>query len=667
LVSPTRFYPVFLTDQLTSGEHNHAIFDAFHLFSAIVRNKVIQRPVLIDLHKELSLLVTRAYKPALQRLLTVATKTSEFKDDKELDDFLTINRNSDITHTLVYKSPYNSSISSVFKSQFSRARQFEIVFGTRLQYFEIRTSEVVLRPFEIVQDTESDVQPLLDSVYVVNTGHLKDLFEKLAALKEAWTGIRNRFKTPFPAKWLMCINTDQDVVWWLARYRKDFPAVQGSLRQQVEEIIRALHQLSWTSLLKHESPTAFVIVPTSNFYSEVVTSFRNHCQGLFQRVIEPADVLQGAVTAEEVIVLDPFNITMLSNLTHLTLRYKFKIIVPDVLYYVHHPYLKYHLARHQVEPALLGLRAVLDTNYKQSQSDWHTTRKRVLATINDHTASYFKSIGVVQVDYSVEPEEAEPDFVADTSLEHEIAEQTSEKEARLIDPEIKQILVTTDGKEYNLPPSARVLFREVGYLLNGSAAVLEPGMQFIPLSEITTDLDRQTLINKLASMPRKARSWKEQLKERTDSGAQVYNVLQKQGLTISRKRFSQNWQENDNDVTTGEFHLPGRYQDWAIVCQYLNIDEMERAWDCHRCRANQNAIKRAYAQVLQLLSDNESFGVNTDEDVLERVLAIFQTETGMQDIASTQDRLAHARSVVRSITASLTLHEIRTVKKLTYG
>jgi hypothetical protein len=668
LVSSTRFYPVFLTDQLTSGEHNQAIFDAFHLFSAIARNNVIQRPVLIDLQRDLTLLVTRGYKPASQRLLTIAAKTSEFKNDKELDEFLTSIRGSDITHTLIYKSPYNTSISSVFKSQFTRARQFEIVFGTRLQYFEIKTNEVVLRPFEIIQDAESDVQRLLDAVHVVNTGHPKDLFEKLAALKEAWAGIRNRFKTPFPAKWLMCINADQDVAWWIARYRKDFPAVQGSLRQQVEEIIRALHQLNWTILLKQENSAASIIVPTSNFYSEVVTSFRNYCQGLFQRVIEPTDVLRRAAIAEEIIVLDPFNITMLSNLAHLAQRNKFKIIAPDILYHVHHPYLKYHLARHQVDPALLGLRSVLDTNYKQSQSNWTIDRKRVLAIINNHSAAYFKSIGVAQKDSPLEPEDDDPDFVSDITLEHEITEQFNDKEARMMDHEVKQIfVVTTEGKEYDLLPTARVLFRKVGYLLDGFATVLEPGMQFIPLSEITTDLDRQTLVNKLASMPLQARSWKEQLKERTDSGTPVYNLLQKQGLTISHKRFFQNWHENDNDAAAGEFHLPRSYQDWAIVCQYLNIDEMERAWDCHRCRANQNAIKRAYAQVLQLLSDNQSFGVNTDEAVLERVQAIFQTETGMQDVVSTQDRLAHARSVVRSITSNLALHEIRTVKKLTYG
>lgn len=667
LLSTTRFSPLFRAEQLLAGVHNNAIFDAFHLFSSITKTNLLEWPVLIDLERDLTIFIARAYQLPSQRLLTVTTKTVNFKNDSQLDDYLTAIRGADFTQLIMYKSPYNSTISSVFRTQLGRARHFEVIFNTRLHYFDIKASEVVLRPSEIHAVSESEVQPLLDSVQVVTTDHRKDLYEKLINLKDAWAGFDNRFKTPFPAKWLMCINPDRHVDYWIARYRMDFPAVHDMLLQGVEEIIRELHKLNWPALLKSENARASVIVPNSTLYSEVVTSFRNYCQGLFQRVIDPVELMRGEGITDDIIVLDPFNITMLSNLTHLTKKYKIKIIVPDILYYTHIPYLKYHIARHQFDPAVLGLRSVLDANYKQSETAWHANRKHVLTTIREGSNAYLSSIGVNK-DVVIDEREPEVDFIPEGSLEHEISERAGEKEARLKSENVRLILVkTTLGTEYSFNPSTKVLFRDLGYLLTGSAALLEPGMQFIPLGEITTDLDRQTLVNKLASMPQQALSWKEQLKERSTSVTHLYNLLQKQGLSISLNRFSQNWQENDYNQLTGEFHLPRSYKDWTIVCQYLNIVEIERAWDCHRCRANQNAIKRAYTQILQLLSDYETFGVNTDDHILEQVTAIFQAETGMSDVDPDQERLAHARSVVRSITANLALHEISTVKQISNG
>src|SRR5690606_38669694 len=135
---------------------------------------------------------------------------------------------------------------------------------------------------------------------------------------------------------------------------------------------------------------------------------------------------------EEIIVLDAFNVTMLSNLAHLTKRYKIKIVVPDFLYHIHQPFLKYHIAKHQFEPSLLGARSIMDDTFALSDADWSKKRRYVLSGIRASLNKYRKSVGVeddrdTDVDEDIEPD-GFSDFVSDPMLEHEVVTLVADRQ-----------------------------------------------------------------------------------------------------------------------------------------------------------------------------------------------------------------------------------------------
>lgn len=601
----------------------------------------------------------------------MSAQTSEFQQDEELDAFLTTLSGSDVKSALFYKYPYNANISSIFRTQLRKARQFELIFGTRLHYTKIDKEDILLRPYEIHQGSEPDIMPLLNNLEVIQTAHSKDLYTKLTELKDVWRGFENRFKTPFPARWLMCINQDHACEYWITQYHRDFPSVQGTIRQDVESIIRQIHELNWPKALGNFNLKASAIAPGSFFFPEVTTMFKRYIQNLFGAVVEFEDVINGTIESDEVIVLDAFNVTMLSNLAHLTKRYKIKIVAPDFLYYIHQPFLKYYIAKHQVDPTLLGARSIIDSTFARADADWSQQRRHVLTGIRTTLRKYHKSVGVEDdgefaIDEDVEPD-GFSDFVSDPMLEHEVVTLVNDRQTTRSPDLNERILISTlSANEYSLLPSTKVLMQERGFLLNATASVLEAKMLFVPVTQVTKNIDAESLAVKLSTMPPDALKWKALLKGRCKSVDQSFSILKKQGLTVSVETFSNEWQRADEYEAKGEFHLPRSYKDWVIVCQYLNIEETDRAWDCRKGRAHQNALKRAFVEVIKFLNEEGAYGVNLDDYVLERIASIYEKETG-QSSTDGLDRISHARSVVKSISKNFILEEINTVKTLNYG
>ncbi|HEV8514874.1 MAG TPA: hypothetical protein VGQ59_16430 [Cyclobacteriaceae bacterium] len=660
VLSPQRFFPVFNVQQISSTLYNEPVFDAFHLFSAVAKHRVINHPVLIDLEKDLTIFVSRSFHTPSKKLLTKAIAGASFRDYEQLDSFFTSLRVLDVSKSIFYKYPYASNISSVFYTELKSSRKFELSFGTRLQYQEIKANEVFLTPSEIYDEAEGDVSKLLGGIEVVETGHSKELFIKLVDLKESWKSIENHFKTPFPAKWLMCVNTTKDVSYWQKQYYLDFPGVQRSLRQDVDEVIKMIYDLDWSSSFLASPLVADAVLPSSALYREATSSFRFRMQESFNAVIDFDDLLNGKATDSEIVVLDPFNVTMLSNMVHLTNRYRIRTIVPDFLYYAHQPFLKYLIARHQYDAVLLGARPRVDTNHETLAAKWKSKKSELLLEIRTKIKKY-RSVYLGEQNEEIE---AEPpvDFSFDPLLEHEVASLLAERESRSVENNYDILITTENGAELTLKPKTKVLLEERGFLLTTNACVLEKDMRFVPLGDVTANLDRESITNKLSSMPPKALKWRDSLKEKTRSATQVYSLLKNSGLSISLGWFESEWL----GTPEGTILLPRGYNDWAIVCGYLNIEDVERAWDCYKCRKNENAMKRAYSSIINYIAPKDAFGVNVDEDVLEHVASLYENHTGILSADSGKDRISNARSIVNGISKNLLLHRVTVIKRLNH-
>jgi DNA-binding ferritin-like protein (Dps family) len=94
----------------------------------------------------------------------------------------------------------------------------------------------------------------------------------------------------------------------------------------------------------------------------------------------------------------------------------------------------------------------------------------------------------------------------------------------------------------------------------------------------------------------------------------------------------------------------------------LNIKEGNEAWRSHKCREDINSLKRAYKEVITYLNSNGFFGSNVDDSVLEHVVDIFESVTGVTDDEDPNERLETAKSIIRDITKELSLQEVTDIK-----
>lgn len=662
IVSKERFLPVFKKGTVKS--HKDAIYDAFNLFQAIVMHDLINHPVLIDLEKDLSFLLMRAPFFHHTKLLVECISSKDINSDDDRDEILDEVGKKLIKRSLIYRYPYHKNVDNVISNEISeRGKQFEVDLKTRFSYEEIEKYEIYLLPGEekLIEDAESLIS--LPSYEIIDTNHCTQIFRDMAELRDLWkTTEFNIYSTPYPAKWLMCIHKGQNLDFWRKQFRKDYPLVNGRILQVVNNLIDLVYELDWMSQSLPKERSAKCFIPGLNIFPKVLDSLEDFLLNRYDNIYEfkyPLPELKPEIN--NVIILDPFNKITLSNITR-DQCLGVKVIVPDFVFFNYQPFMKYILVKYQFGALLEGFRSRMDIKYYNYSIKWQKVKSDLLNEGKKKLGTYQKKYLSKEEFklYSEENYEQIQDLSDLERSEEELFEniQNKERKVKLVKGNIH--IITTDSRNFVLAPGSSILMVENGYIIKTLAALLAPGIKFLPISEVTKMIDRSYILDKLATMPRDAMRWKHLLYTEVKRNKSVFSMLSKKGLSVSERTFINDYLDSEKTVKDLKFSLPRSRNDWKVVCNYLGISEVDEAWRCHKCKGDLNKLKKAYSEIIQYLSDTANYGVNLDQDVINDVADIFEKATGI--IEEEPERSREAKSIINMIIGQL---EFMTVKVLT--
>jgi hypothetical protein len=460
----------------------------------------------------------------------------------------------------------------------------------------------------------------------------------------------------------MCIHSGESLDFWKEQYEKDFPAIKGILLQNIQRIIEQIYNINWVNNFMASELESIAIVKNSQLFPNVFDSFNSYIRQKFKKIFLYEDRIPFmAFRDKKIVVLDPLNKILLSNLSHLFEFSEIKVVVPDFIYYTS-PFIKYHTISYQYEALLGGARIWFDDEYQKKLSEWDKLKKSLISDILFAKKGYDKRYRAVR-DNTESELEAESNLSTDL-IEPEVIEILSEKEDRV---SIRQdsrstLIVTTDNNQFSLKSNSPVLLEQNGFVVQTKAALVSVRALFLPISEVSKTIERSSLLEKLASMPSTAINWKKKLFEKKKTQPNIYKILHELGLSIQEGTFQKDYISEVGISDTNDVHLPRSKQDWRIVCDYLNIKEGNEAWRSHKCREDINSLKRAYKEVITYLNSNGFFGSNVDDSVLEHVVDIFESVTGVTDDEDPNERLETAKSIIRDITKELSLQEVTDIK-----
>lgn len=665
IISKERFFPLFKTNQILKADFSNEIDEAFFLFSKIAKAGIISHPVLFDLENDLSLFVSKSEVLASKKLSTHEIVDNKMESEDVLDECLDRLSALDITKVIALKYPYHSNIDSRIFAEFRHAKLFELYLRTRFSFSEIGESDIYFLRREIENKPDLKIDECTKNYKICVTNHDQPLYKNLAELKQAWQTLNlSPFRYPFPAKWLMCIHRGEPLKFWKALYESDFPAIKGSLLGNVQKVIDQIYEINWIDKFITVDQDAIAVSRTSHLFPTAFDSFNDYIRPKFKKVFIYEDrVPFMAFRGKRVVVLDPLNKILISNISHLLDECDVRIVVPDFIYFTS-PLVKYHSIACQYEALLQGSRSWFDKNYSKNQEKWSEQKRALLSNILKDKKKYDKTYAAVEYDDNVEELITENDVPLDL-IEPEVVDILVAKERQILPDTNTQLLITTDqGNNFSLKQNSQVLLEENGYVIQTKAAIINEGTNFLPLSEVSKIVQRSALIDKLASMPTSALNWKARMFEKNGQHRDLYTSLQELGLSIQRSTFEKDYLREEKILNARSLNLPRAKNDWRIVCEFLNIKEANEAWRYHKCREDINSLKRAYTQIIRYLSESNSFGNNADSSVLECVMDIFEKETGVVENEGQEERLVTAKSIIRDISKKLILQQAISIKRI---
>lgn len=657
-IADTRFVPLFPIDHLE--KHRNVITAAFDLLKEIGKKNLIPYPVKIDLDQQASLLITQTISLSQDHTLFNQLQTNGLEFDIEKRN-RTLNEleKRNIKHTLVYTYPFHGNIPSVFTSEFSsKAKQFKLSMRSRFSYNELGVNDIQLTPEEIEGTPPFSIFAVLERFIFSDDLCSPALYNLLTELKKDWQVAQlNQFTHPFPIKWFLSINTAEPLSYWQSLFKKDYSGVNVRLKDDALKLIEHFYELDWMSTISTESESVAVLPKLINF-KEINFALKAYLQPKFDSVVFTDDNLTHFQGDKSFWIFDPFNIPFLSNLSSIRQPEKIKIIVPRVAYFSYQPYIKYLLARYRYQALFGGFREKLHIEDINDRALWDSQLKTLLRELRSEENKYQKVMGnETEIDMvsSIDGEVA-TDFYAE-----ETAELVLERERRAKPTLGSQYLLvnTADGKSAKLKLDAPILVTENGFLIRTVAKILMPGMRFASIDEVTSLLKGGTVADRLSLVPVHAKRWQAELYEKSLAHPYLYQKLRMNGLSVSENRFNTAYLSQQTILE--DFLLPRSKNDWEIVCKYLMIEEMQRAWINYKCRRNLSSLRQAYSRIILLLVENCCLGENLTDDVVEQVGDIL-TQVEELEMPAEERRIA-ALAIISDINRSIELKLISGIKE----
>lgn len=658
-ISTDRFLPLFRSEQIDGRKE--IVADAFALLTVIGRDNLIPYAVMLDMERDLTLFIKQTVEHFAEKAFAKMLCTEDFRHDHDhRDTVLDALWETDLQRCVVFTYPYHVDVSAAVINEFrGRSRICRIALSNRFTHMEVEPQDFLLTRAEIGLGKEDDILHVTDRFSIKNTDCGPELIACLRALRYEWNVAKfSVFTSPFPVKWLLCVHHGHTIDHWKTQFKRDYPEISGQLLSNCWHIIELTHELNWIDRFLPSDSHGTVVLPRSMVHKEIIFSLQEYLTARFKHVVLSDEIDQALTQGGRIYLLDAFNIILLNNITFSDDPENLQIVVPDFLFYTYQPFIRYLSLKHHFDALTGGLREVLDERYQVRSDQWKILSENVLRSSRAALRAFNNVLVVNDEDEQLDDQ---PGTIIDLSSA-ELVERVAVKERKSIErksPEHLEIF-TSEGKR-TLPVTAPVLISQNGTLIRTIAAVLDPGTLFVPIKEIIKNMDLKNMVDRLVTLSDEARNWHQHLKELEEQDANIFDVLKRQGLSVSKQTFEKDYLKNHSSLA--ELHMPRAKQDWMLICQRLRIGDSRTAWNAVKCKEDINLLKAIYSQILTLMIDTESFGVNVSDLVLEQITTLLAKlpDPGVNAKENKKDAIA----LINEICDKVSLQKIEQINPIT--
>lgn len=641
------FLPVFNKEEITYYNKPKTIRTTFELLKSIRSTGILNFPTLIKLdEKMLSFdnigIVDNAF---ISENLFSIKNTPDDDYAMEIEEELIAKK---INISLLIKYPYSKKPHPFLIN--IAEKKFNLIFNTRFAYNEILENDIFL--------LKDETQIKTKIVYsIVDTNHNKKLYELFKSLREQWDNLElNKFTTPFPKYWFLFLNPTLTAEAWLVQFKNDFPVIADQpIIHVIANIIKEIIELKWIDKVIENSPKILfpkLIRNRKKKLEFVYSSFKNYVSSLNQNVVFIDDI-NSSNDYNNVIILDSFNIIDLANINQCDYHGEIKVIVPDFLYYGYQPWIKYHLFNYQFTPLVNGLRKVLDNKYSYNSEEIDIIKANIIKETKSDLIKYKSKFTLVKKEEIEENPNLED---IEYSNEEEIKNADIE-----IENDIKSIIINQYlPNEVTILSSEKVLLQK-DTLIYIKAGLLNKGDFIIRNSDISQLYKSNNLYNKLVSIPEDILNYQNKLFKFKN----VYQILKNKGISYQHKNyFENNYVLEKNDVDS--FRIPRRKKDWAIICEFLNINysEQELSFIAYYGRTKQNELKELYKLIINLLLENNWMGTIEDVNIIKSISNIVNQYNYIFQTNVENEIFEISESIIATILNQLIFTEIKTIKTI---
>jgi len=557
------FLPIFNKEEVLRFNKPKIIKNTFDLFKSIRNSGIIDFPQQIELEEKI-LSFNNIDEEVDELISEKQFLVKNVPDKRSFDDSasdLEEEHTKQLNNIFLIKYPYSKRSHPYLTCPVDMPnKHFELVFNNRFAYKDISASELFL----LKDETNLNFKLEYD---VINTNHSKELYDLFKSFKEQWVQLElNKFTTPFPKYWFLFLNKSLSKEAWLIQFKKDFPAVaEKPIIKIVENIINELIKINW---IKDE-----ITDSTKILFPELKSNRKKRLEFIYNNFKNYINTLNSKVkfirnldsnNYENIIVLDSFNIIDLANKNQCNYKGAINIVVPDFLYFGYQPWIKYHLFNYQFTPLSNGLRENLDINLISNKAKIEDLRNEIIKEIKTEFKIYRNK-------YKVEIQKEEPLVEPDEKPSEEDIEFTNEEEIENTNQEkksnAKSVIINQNLEiELTISSTEKVLLQK-DTLLYVKAGRLKIGDFFVRNNDILNLFKADKLYDNLVNIPSSVLNYQTKLSANNN----IYKTLKNKGISYQHQNyFDANYVIDE--LAEISFRIPRRKKDWAIICDFLNID-----------------------------------------------------------------------------------------------
>lgn len=653
------FLPLFPYESHSISK-NFIIFQSFRYFSKISASSLIDYPILINFKKDFSLFLSQ--KTILQHNLLLADNIVAYEIEDSLENIFEKYESFEIKNIITLKFPYNSNIDSRLQL-IESSKKIDITLNYRLSYDEIEPEDFIIIPNEFINNQVDGIfSKVLKTYCIINTFHSQELYLAFKHLNDEWGSHSfNIYNIPYPAKWLMCIHPDENVMFWKALYRNNFPGIPDSIYKKVDKIIDGIYESNWIEKFFRKNTEGHIIFPKSKVLKPAIQSLKSYIVNNFSKIKVVFDENEIQKTNSKYIVFDVFSIIPISNLIQKNSNLNLIIGAPDFLYFSYQPHLKYHIIKYLFDPLLMGARSKLDQNFDTYKSIWLNNTSTLLKQISKEKFEYHKQYVQTVLE---EIEETEIEMFDVEIKEFSEAETLLQEHSKKMNYSNNDISVTTKcDKVIKLKGLQKILIKTNGFLVKVNAGEIKEGDFFIPINELNQSIDRDYISVKFSKMPLSGKEWQINLNAKNDINLDLYATLIKRGLSISKSRFEHTYLLKKRNGLELPTNFPKKKQDWNIISSCLDINDLElnQAWISYYGQKDLNKLKSMYIEILEEMINHDTFGESENELFYEIVISSIKS-CGFLGVSLDFDYLELAKSIISALSSEIKLYEVQTLK-----